>query len=190
VRKSFSILILLLLFLAQPSYAGGLQGGTSGEVRVTSEVIDINYLKMTSLQDMRMPQVYTNYASPVNSEDGTAPVVGGKTGQNAIFSITGRPGTAYDINFATTGLLNDANGHQMYIHYNFSVKAGGMISNDENGNGVRLLDSNGNDTLSIMGSIEFDGSQKVGAYDNLSAPLVVTIAFDEAQSKKIGGLHE
>ena len=187
MRKSLSVLILLLLFLAQPSYAGG-QGGTSANVKVTAEVIDVNYLKMTSLQDMIIPQVYTSYAQPIDSES-SSPVVGGKPGQDATFSVTGKPGIAYDISFNANGYLYDANGHQLVIHYDFSKLAGGMISNDGNGFGIRVLDSNGNDTLSIMGEIGFDGSQAVGLYNNYSNPLVVTIVFDGEATIKSGGAN-
>ena len=185
-KNFFSVALLCLLFLARPSFAGP-QGGTTGQVRVTADVIDTNYLSITSLQDMRIPQVYSSFHDTASSEDTTPYVIGGLAGQNATFSVTGRAGIAYDITFNPRGLLLDANGHQLAIRYDFSETAGGMLYNDHKGNGVRGLDGNGNDTLTIMGAVDFDGNQPVGKYNNYSSPLVVTISYDKEQSDKLGG---
>ena len=170
----------LLILTATPVFAA--QGGASGQVRVSADVIDINYMKLTPTQDMRMPSVYTNFGEGetqgVSSEDATK-VIGGASGQNALFGVTGRAGTYYKVTFNPQGQLFDSSGHTLLIGY--EVASGpdmGSPAIGSDGN-IKLLDTNGSDNLGFIGYIDFDGKQPAGSYNNYASPLTVTVAFED-----------
>ena len=171
-----TLLIILLaslgLLFATTASTFAIEGGAVGQVRVNSDVIDVNYMTLTPTQDMNMPQVYNNFTGEVSSEDTTL-VANGLNGQDATFSVTGTQSGTYNISFNHKGELYDNKNHKLIITY--SIGTGGSTAN---GN-VKSLDTNGNDTLAIKGTILFDGRQPIGSYNNYANPLVVTVTIDE-----------
>jgi len=171
--------LLFLLILAHSSFAA--QGGTSGQVKVTADVTDVNYIKMTPVNDMRMPTVYSNLGeeeiTEISSNDATL-VTGGVSGQDAVFTVAGTSNSSYGVTFSNESFLYDDKGHQLHITYDFGDE--GSVAD---GN-YKFLDYNGSDTLGIRGYIEFDGKQPVGSYNNYNNPLTITVLFDAPQTDK------
>jgi len=172
---------VLLLLTSTPIFAA--QGGASGQVKVTADVISINYMKLTPTQDMRMPSVYTNYGQGVtggqllHSTDATK-VIGGLSGQNAMFSVTGEPGQYYNVRGVPEIFLYDDQGHQLKITFE-QGEAGSPWLEGVNSY-IKQLDANGNDTISVGGKINFDGLQPAGSYNNYANPAVFTVDIDRA----------
>ena len=174
MRTLFAVLLgTASLLTITPSFA--TQGAATGEVRVTADVIDVNYMTLTPVQEMKMPQVYNKTQAQVTSTDQSI-VVGGTAGQNALFSVTGLATSSYTVTFNDSGYLYDSHGHQLLIHY--SIGVAGSTPTSTSSPAVKTLDINGNDTLAIKGSINFDGLQPVGSYNNYASPMVVTVAID------------
>ena len=169
------LLGMLSFLMTGPIFAA--QGDATGQVRVTAEVIDINYLKMTSIQEMRMPSMYTGGQTGYTdiTSDSNTDVVGGKDGQNAKFSITGRANIYYAVALVNSGagVLNNANGFGAQIPITYEVVAEGNIED-----GTRFLDSNGNDILTIQGTVSVPTTQEAGSYNNFTSPMQVTISYD------------
>ena len=173
--------LIVLSFISSlattPTFAA--QGGATGYVKVTAEVVAINYMNITSIQDMKMPSVYNNFTGSIHSYDKTTSVIGGSIGQDALFSVNGQALSTYTAVFSEGGVLKDKDGNQLLIGY--QIGAGGSVPADN----VKTLDANGNDTLAITGSIYLNGQTALvpaGSYNNTTysdqGPLAVTIAID------------